>query len=700
MFWSKTWFLLVALLGALAIAVALLAARPLQRDLEHETGARLERAQHSASLLLKVNARKWIDTAAQVATDAVLVEALEQATKGPADLGLVHKTVQERLRYFNDKMKVDLVWATDARGRVIARAGLDEQAYKDGIEGFPLVADALRGYRGDDTWSLSGKLYRVAAAPVIARDHYAGSLVVGQEVAGELAQSMKRVLDVDVAFLLRGRVLAASAQLPLLGQLPLVVEQHFDEMTANGRSAPIAVDQGGDGFLVVAAPFAGEAEDHRAAYALIVPRRPPVTFAYLTSQLLSTDPKTLPWMQLAPIGGGLLLALIIGFVLMRVEAIGPSKRLAREAQSLARGDITRLDDDRHPGRFGTMARAVNTTLDRLGSSPRLTVTPPRDGGFGSRPEPFGAREPRPEPFAARPEPFGARPEPRGDDAAPAFGSRPDPFAPRAAPPVPAPAFTAMQQTDSEPQSIPEFENRATNARARAPEAPPPMPLLSEEQPQDTSELRQTSVRGAEVRGSVSAAASSAPAMQADEPGRTDTEPTNMGPDFVESPSEVFTPITHKVQSPRPMAAPQGSSAAGSSVQKDPFDDQTAVASPTEALLRAAREVSQVAPAPSATGSPSSTGSPSPSNDPIEVEFRQVYRDFIETKQACGESIEGITLRQVLRQAAQQPAAADHALRVQDGQVPGLRQGRQGRAQGHAGHDLGASAKRLRTVRQP
>jgi hypothetical protein len=621
MFWSKTWFLLVALVGALAIAVALLSARPLQRDLEHETGARLERAQHSASLLLKVNARKWIDTAAQVATDAVLVEALEQATKGPADLGLVHKTVQERLRYFNDKMKVDLVWATDARGRVIARAGLDEQAYKDGIEGFPLVADALRGYRGDDTWSLSGKLYRVAAAPVIARDHYAGALVVAQEVAGELAQSMKRVLDVDVAFLLRGRVLAASSQLPMLGQLPLLVDQRFDEMMANGRSAPVAIDQGGDGYLVVVAPFAGEAEDHRAAYALVVPRRPPVTFAYLTSQLLATDPKTLPWMQLAPIGGGLLLALIIGFVLMRVEAIGPSKRLAREAQSLARGEITRLDDDRHPGRFGTVARALNTTLDRLGSSPRLTVTPPRDVGFGPRPEPFAPRpEPRngdgPPAFAPRPEPFAPRPEP--------FAPRPEAFAPR---PPAVPMFAPSAQTESDPQSVPEFEARATNARARAPE-PPPMPLLSEEQPPDTSELRQTSVRGVDVRGPLATSGPSAPTMQADAPGRTDTEPTNMGPDFVESPSEVFTPITHKVQSQRGMAAPQGLSATGPSVQKDPFDDQTAVASPTEALLRAAREVSQVA--------------ANPAEDPLEHEFRQVYRDFIETKQACGEPTEGIT----------------------------------------------------------
>jgi hypothetical protein len=619
MFWSKTWFLLVALVGAVAVAVALLAARPLQRDLEHETGARLERAQHSASLLLKVNARKWIDTAAQVATDAVLVEALEQATKGPADLGLVHKTVQERLRYFNDKMKVDLVWATDARGRVIARAGLDEQAYKDGIEGFPLVGDALRGYRGDDTWSLSGKLYRVAASPVIARDHYAGSLVVGQEVAGELAQSMKRVLDVDVAFLMRGRVLAATAQLPMLGQLPLVVDQHFEEMTANGRSAPVEVDQGGDGYLVVAAPFVGEAEDHKAAYALIVPRRPAVTFGYLTSQVLSTDPKTLPWMQLAPIGGALLLALIFGFVLMRIEAIGPTKRLARESQSLARGDITRLDDDRHPGRFGTVARSVNTTLDRLGSSPRMTVTPPRDGGGG-----FG---PRPEPFAPRPEPFAPRPEP--------FAPRPEPFAPprpaadliHARPPAPAPTFETPQ-TESEPPSIPEFENRATNARARAPGVQPQMPLLSDERPADTSELRQTSVRAPDGRGPIVTSAPSAPTMHADAPGRTDTEPQTMGPDFVESPSEVFTPITQKVPAPRPMPAPQGLSAAGSSVQKDPFDDQTAVASPTEALLRAAREVSQV--------------SPNPADAAIEQEFRQVYRDFIETKQACGESTEGIT----------------------------------------------------------
>jgi hypothetical protein len=630
MFWSKTWWLLVALVGALAMTVAILSARPLQRDLQRETGMRLERAQHSASLLLKVNARKWIDMAAQVSTDAVLVEALEQATKGPADLGLVHKTVQERLRYFNDKLKVDLVMATDARGRVIARVGLDEPIYKDGVEGFPLVADALRGLRGDDTWSLGGKLYRMAASPVIEGDHYAGALVVGQEVAGELAQSMKRVLDVDVAFLLRGRVLAASAQLPLLGQLPLLVDQHFEEMATNGRSAPLLVDQGSDGYIVVLAPFAGEAEPHKAAYALMVRRRPTFTFAYLVGRVLALNPKTLPWVRLAPIGGGLLLALIIGFLLMRAEAIGPLKRLARETQALARGDVTRLDDDRHPGKLGTVARSVNTTLDRLGSATRVPVSAPalREPQFARDPrlDPFGRERPQPRP----PDAF-ARTAPQMDQQPEPFAPRPEPFAPRPEPFVAvrqeSPAFVPVggpKQTDPDPPSVSEFESRNTMERMRE-------PMARDERP-DTSELRQTVIRPSDAvgRGPAASAASAGPAVQA-QASPSDTEPQEAGRDFVESPSELLTPITHKLPTPRQMPSPTiaGIGTAGPSIQKDPFDDQTAVASPSEALLRAAaRDLSAVA--------------TNPMEDVLEIEFRQVYRDFIETKQACGEPTEGIT----------------------------------------------------------
>jgi Double sensory domain of two-component sensor kinase len=642
MFWSKTWFFLIALVGALAVAVALLATRPLQRDLEHETGARLERAQHSASLLLKVNARKWIDTAAQVATDAVLVEALDQATKGPADLGLVHRTVQERLKYFNDKMKVDLVMATDAHGRVIARAGLDDSVYKDGVEGFPLVADALRGYRGDDTWSQGGKLYRVAASPVIRADRYVGALVVGQEAAGELAQSMKRVLDVDVAFLLRGRVLAASAQMPLLGQLPLLVDQHFDEMMASGRSMPLAVDQGGESYLVVLAPFVGEAAEHKAAYALVVPRTPAATLQYLLEQLLATDPRTLPWVQLAPIGGALLVVLLIGFLMMRLEAQRPLKRLARDAQALARGDISRLDDDRHPGKFGTIARALNTTLDRLGTAARA----PRENGRSLSPESSYSREtiaePRQSSYAPPQEPFA--PPPRQEFAPPRQEFAPPPrqefappprqeFAPPprqefAPPPIPRqdpfavtraspPQLPSMpRQTDMDAPSVPEFDSRATMARPR-PQLDS-IPMMRDDRP-DTGELRPTQVR-IDSRASMATPPPPPSLVQS----RDTTDPHDAGPDFIESPS--MPPILHR----GPPSSPSPLSNLGSTGQKDSFDDQTAVASPSEALLRAAaRDISQVGPNPVEAAA-------------LEAEFRQVYRDFIETKQACGEPIEGIT----------------------------------------------------------
>ena len=274
MFWSKTWFLLVALVGALAVAVALsggAAARSATSS--RRPGARLERAQHSASLLLKVNARKWIDTAAQVATDAVLVESLEQATKGPG---------RSRPRAQDGSGAAALLQRQDEGGPGLGdgRARTGDRARRPRRAG--LQGRRSRAFRSSPTRCAaiaattpgrsSGKLYRVAASPVIARDHYAGSLVVGQEVAGELAQSMKRVLNVDVAFLLRGRVLAPRRSCRCWRSCRSSSTSTSTEMAAQrAHRSRSTIEQGGEGFLVVAAPFAGEAEDHKAAYALIVP---------------------------------------------------------------------------------------------------------------------------------------------------------------------------------------------------------------------------------------------------------------------------------------------------------------------------------------------------------------------------------------------------------------------------------------------
>ncbi len=359
MFWSKLWLLLVCVVGAAAAAVALALPGPLTQEIEQEAGARLVRAEAAAQLILKVSARQWIDSAAQASVDAVLRESLDQASRGPADLTLVHRTVQERLKSFADKIKADLVLATDAKGRVIARAGLDEAVYKDGVEGYPVVSDALRGLRADDIWSVEGKLYRVAASPVIARERYAGAIVVGQEMGDNLAASIKQAVEADVALVLRGRVVASSAQLPVLSQLPVMVDEKHDRPTS------VAIGPNNDrSYLAVSAPLGGEGHALKAALAVLAPNPAAAGSRGVLARALAIRFSSLPAEVWAMVGGAAVLSLLLGLLLLRLEVGKPLSRLEAESMSVSRGEAQRFGDE-YRGGWGNIVRSVNNALDRL-----------------------------------------------------------------------------------------------------------------------------------------------------------------------------------------------------------------------------------------------------------------------------------------------------------------------------------------------
>src|SRR5258706_1397722 len=152
MFLSKIWLFLLAVFAAAVAMLLILQPRPMQAELDAQVEARLQGADRGAAMLLKIHARKWLDAAAQVSSDAQLYEALDQATRGGSNLQLVHKTAQARLRYFNQEWKTDQLIAVDGKGKVVARTGLDDAVWKDDLSGYPVVAEALRGYRLDDTW--------------------------------------------------------------------------------------------------------------------------------------------------------------------------------------------------------------------------------------------------------------------------------------------------------------------------------------------------------------------------------------------------------------------------------------------------------------------------------------------------------------------------------------------------------------------
>src|SRR5690606_18942476 len=94
-----------------------------------------------------------------------------------------------------------------------------------------------------------------------------------------------------------------------------------------------------------------------------------------------------PWFLVA---GGILIVLGGGIVLMLLESDRPLRRLAAEAVRLAKGDLEKLGEDAHPGKFGSIARSVNIHLDKIGREAKAAkhdvgqlLGPAREGSLGT-----------------------------------------------------------------------------------------------------------------------------------------------------------------------------------------------------------------------------------------------------------------------------------------------------------------------------
>jgi Double sensory domain of two-component sensor kinase len=373
MFLSKIWFILVALAAAIAVTFALIAPRPFERRLAALEGQRLDRAQYAAEQMFKVDAHKWIDHVSKLGRDAILAESLDAASRGSGEDKVIHRTIQDRFRTLIPDLAsggIDSIVATDTKGRVIARVGDNEKEYNDNMVGAEIIADALRGYLSDDVWGVGGRLQRLSAAPVLSknRDRIVGSVYVSAETGPALVERLKKNLDVDVALLLRGKVIASSRGPGDLDALPDLVAQHTKEIETAKRTVPITMTVGKEDLLVVAAPFPGQAGEQQAYYALVGQHPANSGMAKLFQNATSDDLKwgRFPWLQLA---GGVFLAIALGLFLQRREVDTPLRRLRRDLQKLASGDLQKVDDHRYGGNVGGLARDINAAIERYTHAP-------------------------------------------------------------------------------------------------------------------------------------------------------------------------------------------------------------------------------------------------------------------------------------------------------------------------------------------
>ncbi len=374
MFLSKIWFILIALVSAVAGTFALVAPRPAVQKLAVLEGQRLDRAQYAAEQMFKVDAHKWIDRVSKLGRDAILSESLDAASRGSGEYTVIHRTIQDRFRTLIPDLAtggIDEIVALDNKGRVIARVGgNNEKEYGDYIGGVEVVADALRGYLSDDVWGVGGRLERVAGAPVLSKgkDRIVGAIYVGAETGPGLVERLKKNLDVDVALLLRGKVIASSRPAGELDSLPEMVTQHAAEIAELKRTPALPLTVGQDKLLAVAAPFPGQAGEQQAYYALLGMQPAKNDLGALLSNVSSNDLKwgNFPWIPVALVTFAMI---AVGLILQRVEVEAPLGRLRRELQKLAAGDIHKIDDHKYRAKYGGLARDVNAAVERFTHAP-------------------------------------------------------------------------------------------------------------------------------------------------------------------------------------------------------------------------------------------------------------------------------------------------------------------------------------------
>jgi hypothetical protein len=371
-FWSKIWFFLVAVAAAIALTFALALPRPAATSMVNEEHRRLAVACGVINILLADDARKRVDLAGSFARSEDIVKALESASAAPAldeaRMKQVRATAETVMKGITGDRKPDFAMLIDKKGRVVARVRLDEQVFGDLATGRPLVDDALAGYLRDDLWVANGTVYVVSASPVVKLPDYIGAVVLGHQVTNELAQKLVGSLRVDVGFYLGDNTVATSKTIAL-DQATLATES--GKLTGGDlardcqANEPFPLRAGTEKLTGIVARLPGEATARRAFYTVFINR--PVERGFMASLKAVTKDDlsfgSFPWIFVA---GGFLLVLGGGIALMLLEADRPLRRLAAESVRLAKGDIEKLGEDAHPGKFGSIARSVNIHLDKMG----------------------------------------------------------------------------------------------------------------------------------------------------------------------------------------------------------------------------------------------------------------------------------------------------------------------------------------------
>jgi hypothetical protein len=380
---SRFWYVVLGLLIGLATFLLFLATSMYNRAGARAMGEALSSDSQVVNWYLSNDARQRSAQLIQFGIDSDIARSLQKSSENDQKVpDEARDKALAGLKKVNALIPADqafdAVFAVDQHGRVVAHLGYEQASGNQDFElgGYPVVADALRGYIRDDTLVLD-RIYRVVARPVEADTSQlpAGAIVGARILDDRFARELSSRTGAAIAFYTSGaRVSSGAPESFPVAQLDQIVSdfsslESDEEYQAKGRSK-IRTIAGMVGVQYSKLP--GEAWKLGAGYA--VAREPSSVsgpLGFLDKGKADDQDKAN-----AHVGLAVVLALVcagLGIAFSLLEHTRPIHNFRLEVLKLAKGESDQLQPSRFRGVFRKIASDLNDGVDKIlakGGGPR------------------------------------------------------------------------------------------------------------------------------------------------------------------------------------------------------------------------------------------------------------------------------------------------------------------------------------------
>jgi len=378
---SRFWYVLLGLFLGLSVFLLSIATSMYNRAGARAMGEALSSDSQVVAWYLRDDARQRSGRLIQFGVDPDIAKYLQKSTDSEAK---VPEEAREKLLSALKKVSAsipkdeqfDAVFAVDQAGRVVAHLGYEQASGLSDFElgGYPVVADALRGYVRDDTLILD-RIYRVVARPVELEMSSlpAGAIIGARIVDDRFARELSSRTGAAIAFYANGE--RASSGAPegfAVGNLDQIVGdmsslEQDPEYKDKGRSKVRTI---GGMLGVQYSRLPGEAWQLGGGFAVA---RMPVSVDGVFGFFKTADDKDKQQANLPIAIVVAIAAAAIGIVFSVLEHTRPIAIFKNEAQRLAKGQTDQLQPSRFRGVFRKIASDLNDGMDQVmakGGGPR------------------------------------------------------------------------------------------------------------------------------------------------------------------------------------------------------------------------------------------------------------------------------------------------------------------------------------------